>query len=86
MKRVLIFFLALVLFSACDNQEQALGGGHNPLSDIVLTGAAAPGEEIVIQWSGFGNNAKVSLVDLAGNEYEAEIRVIMKIKHPSAIA
>ena len=76
MKRVLIFFLALVLFSACDNQEQALGGGHNPLSDIVLTGAAAPGEEIVIQWSGFGNNAKVSLVDLAGNEYEAEIRVI----------
>ena len=76
MKRVLIFILTLIFFSACDNDERGTGGGRNPLTDIVLTESAASGEEIVIQWSGFDSDAKVFLIDSAGNEYEAQIRVI----------
>ena len=76
MKKVLIFILTLVFFYACEDDGLGIKGVRNSLSDIVITDSAVSGEEIIIQWSGFGDDAKVFLVDSAGNKYETPIRVI----------
>ena len=75
MKKLLILFLCAVTFVACDKEGLKTGGGSNPLAEPVLSGAAAPGEEVVVQWNGFGQSAKIFLVDAEGNRYDTEIKV-----------
>ena len=68
--------LCIAAFSACSEENLSTGDGRNPLSDYTLSGSAAPGEEAVIQWNGFTQNAEVVLVDASGHEFPAHVKTI----------
>ena len=76
MRRLLLFIFCLSCICACGDEVFNGGGGKNPLSDIVLSKDAACGEEVVIQWNGVLQSAKVFLVDEAGQRYEAQVKVV----------
>lgn len=69
--------LCIAAFCACGEENLSTEDGRNPLSDFAISGVSvAPGNEAVIQWNGFTQNAAVALVDAAGQEFPAQVKTI----------
>lgn len=76
MRRILVLIFSILICCACVDDSVKAGGGRNPLSDHVVSESAVRGQEAVIQWNGFQQNAKVFLVDENDIRYEAEVKAI----------
>lgn len=76
MKRILILTL-LVMAVACNEKDDLPGqGAGNPLSECVLPAVVQAGEDLLVQWNGFGDAPSVSLVSEDGDVFEMEVSVV----------
>ena len=77
MKKFLFMFLIMSAVAACGTDEGVLGPeGGNPLSECFLPDTVRAGDELILQWNGFKEDAVLSLNNGDGQEYELEIQVI----------
>ena len=77
MKKILIILAALLVAVSCDKNSGLHGAGEqNPLVQCVLPASVQAGEEALVQWNGFTNDAKIWLVSEGGQEIDIAIKVI----------
>ena len=76
-KRILTILICLVAAVACEHAEGPGGqGAGNPLAECVLPESVRAGEDVLVQWNGFAQDAVVRLVSAEGAEHEVVIDVV----------
>ena len=77
MRRLIIFIICMMGIVSCKEAGDVQGtGSGNPLSECVLPSVMQAGEEALIQWNGFTQNSRLSLVSESGQEYAMSIKVV----------
>lgn len=77
MRRLLIVLFAMVAVLSCKDVGDIQGAGTgSPLSDCVLPAVMQAGEEALIQWNGFTQDSRLSLVSENAREYELAVKVV----------
>ena len=77
MRRLLVVLFVMVAVLSCKDVGDIQGTGTgSPLSECVLPAAMQAGEEALIQWNGFTQNSRLSLVSENGQEYELSVKVV----------
>ncbi|MBQ2874631.1 MAG: hypothetical protein IJE85_04960 [Bacteroidales bacterium] len=73
MRRILLV-LSILSAAACNDRGRGLDADiYDPLSECVMPEAARAGEEVIVQWSGFEDASRISLVSEDGSGYETEV-------------
>jgi len=76
MRRILLVLCILSVVACNDNGRYSDADVYDPLSECVLPETARAGEEVIVQWNGFEEEAEISLLSEDGSVYEAEVLTV----------
>ena len=77
MRRFLIILFGIMSVLSCNDVRDIQGTDMgSPLSECVLPAVMQAGEEALIQWNGFTQDSRLSLVSESGQEYEVSVKVV----------
>ena len=77
MRRLLVILFGMMAVLSCKDVGGIQGTGTgSPLSECVLPAVMQAGEEALIQWNGFTQDSRLSLVSENGQEYELSVKVV----------
>ena len=77
MRRFLIILFGIISVLSCNDVRDIQGTDMgSPLSECVLPAVMQAGEEALIQWNGFTQDSRLSLVSESGQEYEVSVKVV----------
>ena len=77
MRRLFVILFGMMAVLSCKDVGDIQGTGTgSPLSECVLPAAMQAGEEALIQWNGFTQDSRLSLVSENAREYELAVKVV----------
>ena len=78
MRKYLIIFVTLTFLLSCNGgvTDGGVDIGKDPVSECVVPASARCGDEVILQWNGFADDASIILRTSAGEGFSVDLQVI----------